>query len=80
MFGPGSEPYIMSTMESLRENGISHHTFSGLEANQRYPRQLKLPSTHKCFYEEVGGILYAEKALRAFQVLAIHLQGYHYQY
>ena len=68
VFGKDTEEYIISNLESLRLNGIPHQTFSGLEANQRYPRQLKIPSTHKCIYEEMGGILYASRSLLAFQV------------
>ena len=68
MFGQDTEEYIISNIESLRLNGIPHQIFSGSEANQRYPRQLKIPSTHKCIYEEMGGILYAKKSLLTFQV------------
>lgn len=68
MFGQDTEEYIISNIESLRLNGIPHQIFSGSEANQRYPRQLKIPSMHKCIYEEMGGILYAKKSLLTFQV------------
>ena len=68
VFGQDTEEYIISNIESLRLNGIPHQIFSGYEANQRYPRQLKIPSTHKCIYEEMGGILYAKKSLQTFQV------------
>jgi sarcosine oxidase/L-pipecolate oxidase len=46
---------------------MPHEVLSGSEANQRYPRQLKLPPTHKCVYEDMGGIIYAQRALLAFQ-------------
>ncbi|CAI8021713.1 Peroxisomal sarcosine oxidase [Geodia barretti] len=75
VFGKDTEEYIISNLESLRLNGIPHQTFSGLEANQRYPRQLKIPSTHKCIYEEMGGILYASRSLLAFQQEFVKLGG-----
>ena len=69
LFGQGTEEYIKSNMETLKSNGIPHEIFNGLEANQRFPRQLKLSPSHKCVYEEVGGgVLYAQRALMAFQV------------
>ena len=68
MFGDSTEPYIQSTMASLKDNGIAHKIFSGSEANKKYSQQLKLPPTDQCLYEEVGGMLYAQRALLAFQV------------
>lgn len=41
--------------------------FSGAEANAKYPG-LKLPRDFDCVLESEGGVLLADKALRAVQV------------
>ena len=67
-FGQSDEQKLNDTIESLRVNGTPHEEFTGHEANKRYPQQLKIPPTHKCFYDSMGGLLYASRALLAFQV------------
>ena len=55
-------------MESLASTSVPHEVFYGEEANRRYPRELQLSAKTKCIFEEDGGILFASKALAAFQV------------
>ena len=68
MFGPDDSVPVTETAQSLASNGTSYEVFNGEEANKRYPHQLKLPANSKCVYEKDGGILFANKALAAFQV------------
>ena len=42
--------------------------FLSVQANQRYPHQLKLPSNYQCLFDEDGGILLAARCVAAFQV------------
>lgn len=68
MLGPNDAAAVLSTADSLASSGVAHEVFSGRDANLRYPHQLKLPDTHKCVYEDGGGILNAQKAVLTFQV------------
>lgn len=44
-----------------------------MQANEKYSKQLSLPETTICLYEEDGGILMAKKAVAAYQVGIIQL-------
>ena len=68
VFGESNAPYVVTTAESLRQANIAHEVFTGHEAKRRYPHQLKIPDTYMCVREEDGGILYAQRALKAVQV------------
>ena len=68
MFGPPKNSAVSSTARSLASGRVPHQTFSGREANRRYPQQLKLPEDYTCVFEEGGGILNAQRAVLAFQV------------
>ena len=73
MFGPTEKGGALdSVVSSLASHGIEHEVFSGSEANRRYPDQLTLPSDYMCIFEKDGGILLADKALAAIQVLTLH--------
>ena len=75
-FGPSTAKELNATAAALRACGVPHQIFSGQEANRRYPNQLKLPPTHKCIYQDEGGILYAHRALMAFQVEIIIIDAF----
>lgn len=70
VFGPSDCDYVIQTAESLRKNSVHHKMFSGKEANRKY-LQLKIPDNYKCVFESDGGILFANMALLAFQVMCI---------
>ena len=74
VFGPDDSVSVTETAQSLASNGIPYEEFSGEEANKKYLHQLKLPANCKCVYEKDGGILFANKALAAFQVRMYVLQ------
>lgn len=76
VFGPANSVSVAETAKSLASNGIFHEAFSGEEANKRYPHQLKLPANSKCVFEKDGGILFANKALAAFQVCCMPCSCY----
>ena len=52
---------------------IPHEVFTGHECNLRYSQTLKIPSTYKCVYDDKGGIIYASRALLAFQVAILFI-------
>ena len=69
MFGPNEKSGLLEDVVSgLVRHNIEYETFSGSEANRRYPDQLTLPSDYMCIFEKEGGILLADKALAAIQV------------
>ena len=68
LFGPDESLGVTNYIKNLASNSIPHEVFSGKEANRRYPHELKLPATTLCALQEDGGILFASKALAAFQV------------
>ena len=68
VFGPPDCDYIVQTAESLQANSVPHKVFTGKDANMKYSLQLQIPDWYKCIYESDGGIIFANKALLAFQV------------
>ena len=68
MFGDHNAPYVKQTRDSLRQANISHEIMTGAEANRRYSKQLNIPNTLTCVFEQDGGILYVQNALKATQV------------
>ena len=74
VFGPPTDPDVLSTARSLASGNVPYEELSGREANRRYPQQLKLPEDHRCVFEEGGGILNAQRAVLAFQVKLYCLQ------
>ena len=65
MFGDSK---INSYIESLQQNNIQCEVMKGVEANKRYPNQLKLPDHYICTIDKDAGILRADTALSALQV------------
>ena len=76
MFGPPQNSAVSSTARSLASGRVPHQTFSGREANRRYPQQLKLPEDYTCVFEEGGGILNAQRAVLAFQVQTVFFSSF----
>ena len=68
VIGPDGSLGVTDYIKSLASSSLPHEVFSGEEANRRYPHELKLPARTVCVLEENGGIIFASKALAAFQV------------
>lgn len=69
VFGKKTSSYLEGVVDSVKRGHIAHEVLSADEANRRYPHQLRIPDTHMCILEYDGGLLYAQRALRVFQVI-----------
>ena len=68
-FGDSS---LIPLIKLFKENEVPHTVLSGREANERYPKQFKLPDDYVCVYiKEDAGILKADVALNALQVCIV---------
>ena len=59
---------MISFNEKMTANGVKSQLFSGKEANEKYPNQLKLPDDYNCFFVENCGMIRASRALVTLQV------------
>lgn len=63
---------MKATISSLSRNGIKYDILTPGDLRDRYP-MLSLPPDYVGVFDYSGGVLRADKALRAFQVTITHL-------
>lgn len=65
--GTPDNSFVSGTIEALKKHNMPMDIFSTKEAMQRYP-MVSYPDGYTFVLDPSGGILYADKALNAFQV------------
>ncbi len=59
---------VISFNKKMTVNGVDSQLMSGKEANDKYPKQLKLPDDYNCFFIKNCGMIRASHALATLQV------------
>lgn len=73
VFGPKGDPFVSGAEECLSRHGVAHDKFGVDEQRRRYPK-FWLPSNYEVVLDKSGGILRADKMLKAFQVFFFVIQ------
>lgn len=68
MIAPKSDNHVTETTKCLERFGIPHDYFDVKEQRKRYPN-LSFSNDFEFVLDKSGGLLRADKMLRAFQVL-----------
>jgi hypothetical protein len=72
VFGPQGDPYVTATEQSLARHGVSYEKFDVKEQRRRYP-MMSLPDNYELVLDKSGGMLRADKMLRAYHVSQIKI-------
>ena len=67
-FGKATSKNLSEVVSGFQHIGVKYEELSSAEANERF-EFFKLPVDYKCVIEEDAGILAANKAVDAFQVI-----------
>lgn len=67
VFGPRGHEFVTGSEECLRRHKVDFEKFDVAEQRKRYPK-LACPQDFEFVLDKSGGVLRADKVLRAFQV------------
>lgn len=74
LLGMAEDPELKSMQATLSRHGLEHQRLSSEELKQRFPN-IRLTKGEVGLLDKSGGVLYADKALRALQDAVRHLGG-----
>ena len=67
MIGPRGNHCVEGSRSALVRHNVPHEVFGAEEMKRRYPG-VSYPSNYECVLDKTGGMLMADKMLKAFQV------------